>query len=161
MPILHVQFDLQGQTPTGQVVQVAPQAVLQQRGPCVQVVIGLAEAFAQQLLHQGQAVPTPSAGLALIDTGASVTCVDDTLAQQLGLPAIDVVQMMSASHAATQQNVYPIEIEIVGSAIRINVPRAIGAALAAQGIVALIGRDFLQHCTLFYNGITGAITLSI
>lgn len=106
-------------------------------------------------------MPTPIAGMALIDTGASVTCVDESLAQQLQLPAIDVVQMMSASHAATQQNVYPVEIEIVGAAIRISVPRAIGASLAPQGIIALIGRDFLQHCTLFYNGVTGAITLSI
>jgi predicted aspartyl protease len=97
----------------------------------------------------------------LIDTGACVTCVDEDLAQQLQLPAIDVVQMSSASHAATQQNVYPIEFEIVGAAIRINVPRAIGASLASQGIIALIGRDFLQHCTLFYNGVTGAITLSL
>ena len=161
MPILHVQFDAQGKTSSGQVSQVPSQAALQQRGPCVQVVIGLAEAFAQQLLQQGQSVPTPIAGMALVDTGASVTCVDDTLAQQLQLPAIDVVQMMSASHAATQQNVYPIEIEIVGAAISVNVPRAIGATLVPQGIIALIGRDFLQHCTLFYNGVTGAITLSV
>lgn len=161
MPILHVQFDAKGQTPSGDVIQILPRAGLQQRGPCVQVMIGLAESFAQQLLQRGEAFPTPSAGIALIDTGASVTCVDESLAQRLRLPAIDVAQMMSASHAETQQNVYPIEIEIVGAPIRINVPRAVGASLAPQGITALIGRDFLQHCTLFYNGFTGAITLAI
>jgi hypothetical protein len=69
--------------------------------------------------------------------------------------------MISASHPSTQQNVYPVEIEIVGAPIRISVPRAIGASLVPQGINALIGRDFLQHCTLFYSGFNGAITLAI
>jgi predicted aspartyl protease len=101
------------------------------------------------LVQQGQAVPQPVGGMGLVDTGASTTCIDDALARQLNLPAIDVMQMTSASHAGTQANVYPIEMEIVGSPIRVNVPRAIGANLAPQGIVALIGRDYLQHCTLF------------
>jgi hypothetical protein len=45
--------------------------------------------------------------------------------------------------------------------VPIGVGGAIGAPLAAQGIVALIGRDVLQHCTLHYNGFTGEITLAI
>ena len=62
---------------------------------------------------------------------------------------------------ARAQNVYPIQIEVVGLPISIEAPNPIGAALAAQGLLALIGRDVLQHCTLFYTGITGEITLSI
>jgi len=135
--------------------------VLLQNGPFVQVVVGLAQSLAEQLVQQGHAVPQPTAGVALVDTGASTTCIDEALAQRLGLPVIDVVQMTSASHAGTQANVYPIQMEIVGSPIIVNVPRAIGANLTPQGIVALIGRDYLQHCTLFYNGLTGEITLSI
>ncbi len=91
---------------------------------------------------------------------AYCTCIDDAIAQQLGLPVIDVVQMTSASHANTQQNVYPAKITLMNG-INIDVPRAIGAALQAQNIIALIGRDFLQHCTIFYNGLTDAITLSL
>jgi hypothetical protein len=64
---------------------------------------------------------------------------DAAVALGLGLPVIDVVQMTSASHAGTQANVYPIQMEIVGSPIIVNVPRAIGANLAPQGILALIG----------------------
>jgi predicted aspartyl protease len=161
VPILHVRYDAEGHTPDGKTVQIPPREVLLQNGPCVQVIIGLAQSFAEQLVQQGQAVPQSTSGVALVDTGASTTCIDDALAQQLRLPVIDVVQMTSASHAATQSNVYPIQMEIVGSPITVNVPRAIGANLAPQGFVALIGRDYLQHCTLFYNGITGEITLSI
>ena len=79
----------------------------------------------------------------------------------MALPVIDVVQMASASHAATQQNVYPAHLEVVGSNVHIEVPRAIGAALASQGIIALIGRDVLMQCTLHYNGPLGSFTLSI
>jgi hypothetical protein len=42
-----------------------------------------------------------------------------------------------------------------------NAPMSIGAPLAAQGLIALIGRDLLQHCTLIYNGHLGQISLCI
>ncbi|HXM41478.1 MAG TPA: aspartyl protease family protein [Bryobacteraceae bacterium] len=97
----------------------------------------------------------------MIDTGASNTCIDEKTAQEMGLPVIDVAKMSSASHAGIDQNVYPIQITVAGSILQFNVPRAMGGALGAQGLIALIGRDVLQFCTLFYNGITGQITLSI
>ncbi len=161
MPILHIQYDGKAQASDGKVVQIPPSIALLQHGPIVQVVVGLAQSFTDQLLQQGQSLPQPIAGNALIDTGASMTCIDELAAQNLSLPAIDVVQMTSASHDSIQQNVYPIQMQIVGSPIRVEVPRAIGANLATQGLLALIGRDYLQHCTLFYNGLTGGITLSI
>lgn len=161
MPILHVQYDGQSQTSDGKIVSIPPAVALQQGGPVVQIVVGLAQSFADQLLQQGRTLPSPLSGNALIDTGASTTCIDETLASSMGLPVIDVVTMASASHASTQQNVYPINMQIVGSPIRVEVSNAIGASLQSQGIIALIGRDFLQHCALHYNGFTGAITLSI
>jgi predicted aspartyl protease len=100
-------------------------------------------------------------GTALIDTGATTTCIDEAIAQQLNLPAIDVISIASASHAASKQNVYPALIEVVGMAIKFNALRAIGVPLTNQGIHVLIGRDLLQHCTLFYNGLIGSFTLSI
>ena len=98
--------------------------------------------------------------MALIDTGATCTCIDDELARRLGLPVIDVCTIASASHEKSEQNVYPALIELIGASISIDAPRAVGAALASQGIVALIGRDMLQHCLLFYNGISGELTLA-
>jgi len=117
--------------------------------------------MAQALLQQGDHVPEPRSGLALIDSGASDTCIDEQLARDLGLPVVDQVNMASASHSSITRNVYPITIQITGLPNPINAPRAIGAELASQGLVLLIGRDALQFCTLFYNGITGEITLSI
>ncbi len=161
MPILHAQILGQGQGPDGKTVQIPPQIALVQRGPVVQASLSLQGAFAATLVQQGQAVPNPVSGLALIDTGASTTCVDDSAALSMGLPVIDVCSMTSASHAKTQCNVYPVQIEIVGFKIQFQSPRTIGAELKAQGLLLLIGRDLLAVPTLFYNGITGQITLSI
>ncbi len=161
MPILHCQTLLQGQTPDGKTVQLPPQLALQVKGPIIQVIVTVEQTVAKNLTAQGLTIPAPISGMGLIDTGASVTCIDEDAARQLSLPAIDVVMMTSASHASTQQNVYPIQIQVVGVPIRIQAPRAVGAALKAQGILLLIGRDALVHCTLHYNGLTGQFTLAI
>lgn len=161
MPILNVQLAGESQRPDGSKIAIPPQAALLQRGPVVQVSVTVGQALAQQVLQKGGTVPPPVTGLALIDTGATSTCVDEEAAQRLPLPATDVVTVASASHPATQQNVYPIQIEVVGLPIAVNAPRAIGAPLKAQGILLLIGRDVLQHTVLIYNGPTGAFTLSI
>jgi predicted aspartyl protease len=99
--------------------------------------------------------------LALIDTGASTTCVDDDAAASLKLPVVDVVTIASASYASTKQNVYPVSFQIQGLPVTVNSLRTVGAPLHAQGLLALLGRDLLQHFTLFYNGWFGQITLAI
>lgn len=161
MPILHIQYEMQAQQADGSVINLPPSIAMMQSGPTAQVIIGIAQTFADQFLQQGVPLPTPISGNALIDTGASTTCIDAGAAQAMGLPVIDVVQMTSASHAATDSNVYPIQMQVVGSPIRAEITNAIGANLAPQGLLALIGRDFLQHCTLFYNGVTGEVTISM
>jgi predicted aspartyl protease len=159
MPILHTQFAGQSKDPQGQIIQIDPRAVLQQRGPVVQVTVTLATSFAQGLQQANQPVPAPISGWALIDTGASNSCIDDAQAQQMGLPVIDVCNMTSATHENTQQNVYPIRIEFVGVPIAVDSGRTIGANLAPQQLLMLIGRDVLQHCTFTYNGLAGCITI--
>jgi hypothetical protein len=105
---LNIQLRAETQTPDGQTIHLPPDAALHQHGPVVQVSVPVSSTVAEQLLQQGVVLPTPISGIALIDTGASNTCIDEEVAQKLGLPVIDVVQMSSASQASTQQNVYPV-----------------------------------------------------
>jgi predicted aspartyl protease len=161
VPILNVQLGGEGLRPDGTGFPVQPALALAQRGPIVQVSVSVGQQIAEPILQAGGALPPPVSGLALIDTGATSTCVDQAAAEKLQLPVIDVVNVASASHASAQQNVYPIRVEVVGLPIAINAPRAIGAPLQSQGILVLLGRDVLQHCVLVYNGTMGSFSLSI
>ncbi len=159
MPILHSQIAAQAKTPDGKVIQVPPATALQLRGPILQVSLTIEQNAGKGLVAQGKTVPTPRSGLALIDTGASNTCVDEQTAKDLGLPVIDVANMQSASHEKHSCNVYPVQI--ITPIVTLNAPRAMGAALASQGLLVLVGRDVLQNCNLFYNGPAGQFTLSL
>ena len=86
MPILHSQIAAQAKTADGKVVQLAPAAALQLRGPILQVSITIEQNAGKGLVAQGKTLPTLKSGLALIDTGASNTCVDEQAAKDLGLP---------------------------------------------------------------------------
>jgi predicted aspartyl protease len=159
MPILHIQLGAQAKTPDGKTAQLSPAIALQLRGPIIQVSVTIEQNAGKGLLSQGKALPVPKSGLALIDTGATGTCIDDQAAKELGLPVIDVAKMTSATHKDQSCNVYPVQINL--PSVVLNSPRTMGAALAPQGLLVLIGRDVLQNCTLFYNGPTGQITLSL
>lgn len=159
MPILHSQITAQSKTPDGKVIQLPPAAALQVRGPILQVSVTIEQNAGKGLVAQGKTLPVPKSGLALIDTGASSTCIDEQTAKDLGLPVIDVANMQSASHEKHQCNVYPVQI--ITPIVTLNAPRAMGAALASQGLLVLIGRDVLQNCNLFYNGPMGQFTLSL
>ncbi|MGH9746274.1 MAG: aspartyl protease family protein [Candidatus Acidiferrales bacterium] len=158
MPILHSQMAAQGTTPDGKAVQVPPAVALQMRGPVLQVTVTIEQSAGKALLSQGKTAPTKT-GFALIDTGASNTCIDEQAAQELGLPVIDVGTMQSASHERHPCNIYPVQI--IAPMVTMNSQRTMGANLASQGLLVLIGRDVLQSCNLFYNGPAGQFTLSL
>jgi predicted aspartyl protease len=117
--------------------------------------------MATALKNKGLQVPVARQGFALVDTGASVSCIDSQVAIDLGLPVVGTVKMASASHDNHTTNVYPIQITLQGAPVSFGAPRAMGASLAAQDYIAIIGRDVLSVCTMFYNGHAGQITLSL
>jgi predicted aspartyl protease len=84
VPILHVQLAKQTTTAEGKSVSVNAALAVRQRGPVVQVSVTIEQNAGRALLAQGKTMPTPISGLALIDTGASNTCIDDDLARALG-----------------------------------------------------------------------------
>lgn len=159
MPTFNIQFTAQGKNPNGQTVNLPPQIALQQRGPVVPVAVSLEANMAKPLLAQGKPI-LGQQGLALIDTGATVSAIDEQLAQELKLPVIDQGRMSSASHESSPCNIYPVQITIGGQLV-LQVPRAMGAKLKPMGLVAIIGRDILQNCTFIYNGGMGIVTLAI
>ena len=111
------------------------------------------------MIERGETVPAAVEGLALVDTGASRTCVDQDAASRAGLNVIDRGSSSSASHSAHSVPVFACEIE-VASLGKIRLPKAMGVTLANQGLIALIGRDALGSTVFVYNGLTGHFSIS-
>ncbi len=134
---------------------------LMAEGPTLQVEVHVPDALATILSQQGSPVPAPVAGKALIDTGASITAVDDTVIRSLGVQPVGIATVHTPS-GSTQQNLYPVKFIFPGSGLpQLNAPQAIGSDLRPQGIIALIGRSALGGAIFVYNGPVGVVTLAL
>jgi hypothetical protein len=97
---------------------------------------------------------------ALIDTGATQSCLDSAIATTLNLPIIDR-QQVSGVGGVHEVNIHLGQIHVPALGVTIYGAFA-GVHLSAGGQphVALIGRTFLQHVTLLYDGLTGTVTMA-
>jgi predicted aspartyl protease len=97
---------------------------------------------------------------ALVDTGASLSCIDNALAAALNLPVVDRVTL-AGSAGAHEVNMYLGQI-FVPELRTTYYGSFAGVDLAAGGQhhVVLIGRDILQHVRLVYDGHTGKVTIT-
>jgi len=160
--MINVRFsDFEAQTPDGQKVKVAAKVALVQRGPVIPVVIAPDQAFAVALQTAGKTIPQSVTGLALVDTGATTTCIDATVAQQMGLAPSGTAKLSSASHQVTDCLTYPVQLLFPAWNLALQAPKAMGVTIANQGIIVLVGRDLLQNCVFVYNGADGSFTLAL
>lgn len=159
MPVYSRFFQLPQQGP----VKVDPK-VLRQIGPLLNVEVSVPSVLAQYLTEQDQPIPAPVSGLALIDTGASRSCVDVQAIESLGVSPIGVTTIGSA-RGLGQHNLYPAKFRFPGVALETEFSSVVGVDLKGQStggqdIVVLVGRDVLSHCVLIYNGPGGFFTLA-
>lgn len=130
--------------------------LLVQSGPVLVVDIGFDPAF--QL-----GVTTPDLALkaqqALVDTGATESCIDSGIAMSLQLPIVDQRQVsgISGSHTVNmhlaQIYVPSLDFTIFGAFAGVDL------AAGGQPHAALIGRTFLQRFTMTYEGTTGKVMI--
>ena len=125
--------------------------------------------IADVLTKQGATVPTPVSGVGLIDTGATFTCIEETiLSSNLQLNPIGVVNVGTAD-GQRQRNVYRGRVVFPTKGWTMDLGRVVGVDLSGQfvrelqpkPIIALIGRNFLERCVFIYNGLMGSWTLSM
>ena len=105
---------------------------------------------------------------ALIDTGASVTGIDESVLNQLGYPPIGVSSLSTPS-GTSQTYVYMVRLVIPSQKdprFPANIPRiiidnvrAIAVKLGEQPYKVLLGRDILSNMIMVYNGPQALITL--
>ena len=122
-------------------------------GPRLNIEISVPDALAQTLTTDNRTIPQPEIGAALLDTGASNTCIDITIAQKLGLQIVNRIKMRTPSDDDCEQDVYAAKLAFPGTTLPpLPLLNVAGAKLANQGLAALIGRDFLLGKTLHYDG---------
>ena len=97
---------------------------------------------------------------ALIDTGASESCIDVDLAKKLDLPVIDT-QMISGVSGAVKHPVFLARIDIPQLS-GYQYGRFAGAKLVdgGQQHSVLLGRTFLQRTIMIYDGMRAQVTLA-
>lgn len=131
--------------------------LLVQFGPTLMVDIGFDPD------HQGQGIPKDLAAKgvrALVDTGASESCIDSGLAMQLNLPIIDRRRIAGAGGAHdVNMHLGHIYVPTLGNTIH-GAFAAVNLAAGGQPHLALIGRTFLYNFVMIYNGLTGTVALA-
>lgn len=115
----------------------------------------------------GQAVPQPIRIRALLDTGASCTCVDPSVLAALNLTPTGSATMITPSTGATphQTDQFDVGLIIPGASgnqtpLVVDNIAVVASQLTNQGFQALIGRDLLKRCVLTYNGAMNLFTLA-
>jgi hypothetical protein len=135
-------------------------------GPLMQVQVEVPQALAAYLSKQGQPIPAPQSGWALIDTGATRTCVDRDVLTRLGVQPTGTVKTGTAA-GQVEQLLFPAKLSFpaagnfqveFGSVIAVDLR---GQTIAGTNVVVLVGRDVLSRCLLVYNGPAGIFTLAM
>ena len=137
-------------------------------GPCVAVILSPGEVSAQALLANGKTVPAVSA-LLMIDTGAQLTCIDQALATGMGLRPMRFSPVVGVSGVANDFPVYRMGITIAmadasGTQMQICYSAdVVGMPTPSQHSQhrGLLGRDFLRHFKLIYDGSRGEFELGL
>ena len=135
-------------------------------GPVINIGISISKQRRAALIKEGFTVPDIQAVRALLDTGASGTCVDPSVLEALKLTPTGTIQIHTPSSGSTpaEAEQYDVGILVPGQQnqhplIEDTVP-VTSAVLSVQGIGALIGRDILSRCLFIYNGASSSFTLA-
>ena len=131
---------------------------LVEQGPTLLVQVGFDAAF-QPGWSVGPTLPEDRLQ-ALVDTGATESCIDSHLINLLQLPIVDRREIAGV-HGSLAVNVCLAQIYIPD--LRFTVYgrfAAVHLAASGQQHYALLGRTFLQNFTTTYEGQTGFVTIS-
>lgn len=97
---------------------------------------------------------------ALIDTGATLSCIDSKIATVLRLPVIDR-SPISGVHGSAEVNVYLAQVHIPSlNHILYGSFHGVDLHAGGQPHSVLLGREFLRDMEMIYYGNTGSVSIS-
>ncbi|MCL2333031.1 MAG: retroviral-like aspartic protease family protein [Actinomycetia bacterium] len=103
-------------------------------------------------------VPEMKTVQGLWDTGATVTCITNELAKELGLKQLGVTEVGNAG-GTSQQNTYLVNVVLPNNVLCVGVP-VVSAELRSQGLDALIGMDVIGRGDFSLTNCDGKTCLS-
>jgi hypothetical protein len=131
--------------------------------PIVPVRLGVSQPHRDYLARNLEAAPTDIVVSALIDTGASLTIVDSSVIERLGLTDRGFCYVrgfdgnLHAAPEAKEYLNYDASFAILADFVsgqEVVVSRAlqvVGVDMGHSEFQVLLGRDFLRHCTLYLD----------
>jgi len=141
--------------------QISPQ------GPIVDAFVVVSLGRASALTSANQTIPQPIRVRALIDTGASHTCVDPSVLTALGLTPTGTTTVVTPTTGLSSVTVNQYDVGLVipsaqashSSFIRPTVAVSEHELVRRHGFHVLMGRDILADCLFIYDGQSGLFTL--
>lgn len=123
-------------------------------GPTLQVSVN-------HMAVDGAELPAePESVYALVDTGATESCIDASLAEKLELPIVDV-RTISGAAGSNQHYVYMAEVHIPSIDFgQYGQFTGVGLSQGGQEHSVLLGRTFLENTIMIYDGLKGHVTLT-
>lgn len=101
---------------------------------------------------------TPVTLNAMIDTGASISTVQDAVAQRAGLPQTGQTQL-SGVGGVQMSPIYAASIAIPQFGVTVDAIEIASVQQPFPGVDMLIGRDILRNLNLDYHGLQGQFVL--
>ncbi len=141
---------------------------LSPNGPLVNAAISVSKVRSDALQLEKRPIPPPVNVRALIDTGASGSCIDPSIRTQLGLTPTGTTKAHSpgtkkdAPHDVDQFDVgiFIPGLTATSRAFYIPTVQVMEFDLDHQGFQVILGRDILTSCVLIYEGQAGLFTLT-
>lgn len=134
-------------------------------GPIVDVEVCASSFLAMILSGLNQQIPNPIRVNALIDTGASKTCVDLRIINLLNLFPTGRAQIITPSTGAKPMpcSLYDVSLVLLQPNGRKLLPLIpiIGCDFSTQNVQVLLGRDVLASCLFCYDGAFNIFSLAI
>jgi predicted aspartyl protease len=127
-------------------------------GPTLEVTVGFDKTW-----RSSDDTPPRARGFALealVDTGAQESCIDRLLAAKLSLPVVDR-ESVCGVHGLREVDVYLAQVYVPALKFT-EYGKFAGVELKEGGHRQhiLLGRTFLSHFALVYNGKTGTVSLT-
>ena len=142
------------------------ESLLEETGPLVAVEVTAPLKLKRYLHAQGLVPYSTRSAFALIDTGAAVSAIDDSIFTEMEILSVDSI-LTRTPHGTTPLKVFNASASFPSLGIfEMPLDRVLGCDVhdvtdAGQDVIMLIGRDILRHFVFIYDGPNSRISIRL